>query len=387
MHFVFILTEIPYPPNRNGLALINYELLKRAPEDVSIDLLVTGPKEDIGLVDKLRSEAPAINDVFYTDQAISRKRRLGNLLSVILLGRNVFSQIKANKYLLQRSCGTDLFYVSPLIADVDFRRIFPIFLNAVDSLARYNENAFLHSGKWKDMIKMQMYRIYERRILPSAKLTNFVSFLDVESVRSRNPNISLINITNGVDSDIFQPNDEKRVSGRLIFTGNFDYSPNAQAAKFLAREIFPRVLSKRPNATLRIVGRNPPVGLCDYPGVVATGFVEDIIPYYQEAEIFVCPLLSGAGVKNKVLEALSVGLPIVTTSIGIDGIPHIQEGKHYLLADDPELFSSYVLMLLDNVDLRRSMAQAARHVAKNNLGWAPIVNNYFTAMKALATTK
>lgn len=387
IHIIFILKEIPYPPNRNGVALINFELLKRAPKDMSIDLLITGPKEDIGPVDILRSHAPAINDIFFTDQAFTRNWRLGNLISGILFGRNVLSQSKVRKYLFERKDRADLFYVAPLIAGVDFWHTRPLFLNAVDSLARFNENAYLHSGMWIDKAKTFMYRLYESRMLRAAMLTNFVSSLDLEYVQIRNPNLPIVNFTNGVDSDIFKPNDERRVSERLLFTGNFDYVPNAQAAQYLVHEIFPRVLARRPNATLFIVGRNPPLGLNNQPGVMVTGFVEDIVPYYQAAEIFVCPLLSGAGIKNKVLEALSAGLPIVTTSIGIDGIEHIEENRHYLLADDPEIFSIKVLMLLENTSLRSSMANEARDVAEKDLGWDPIVNNYYDAMRDVAAVK
>jgi len=384
MRLLFILTELPYPASRNGVALINHELLKSAPAGSCIDLLITGREEAAEPTQRLRAVAPAINDIRFTNEPLSRRYRIGNLLSGVLLGRNIFTQPALRRYLADQRGSYDAFYVAPLMAGLDFQLTTPLFLNAVDSFARFNENAYRRSGGWRDRMKVGLYRAYERRVLAAASLINFVSSTDMAGVRRGNPSLPLINISNGVDSTVFTPVEHLRVAGRLLFTGNFDYAPNAEAARHLVLDIFPSIRAARPDATLHIVGRNPPPELHRQPGVTTTGFVPDIVACYRSAEVFVCPLLSGAGVKNKILEALSAGLPIVTTSLGIDGIEHLHEGHHYLLADEQATFARRVLEVLDDAALRRSLGEHARAVATRHLGWQPIVKHYFDALAQIA---
>jgi glycosyltransferase involved in cell wall biosynthesis len=384
MRLLFILTELPYPAGRNGISLINHELLRQAPFDAHIDLLITGIEEPNEDVDQLRALAPCIDRIEFTGESLSRKYRVGNLLSGVLLGRNLFTQIGLRRYLSDLRQLPDAIYVAPLMAGLDLGLARPLFLNAVDSFARFNENGFLRTGRWSDWLKMALYRVYERRILGAATMINFVSSADLESVRREAPELPLINISNGVDSSKFTPDESMRVPGRLLFTGNFDYAPNAEAARHLVANIFPIIRRVIPTATLQIVGRNPPVEILEQPGVIATGFVEDITSCYRTAQVFVCPLLSGAGVKNKVLEAMSSSLPVVTTPLGIEGIDYLKADWHYLLAEDPRSFANRVVTVLENAELRTSLGNEARSIVTQHHSWGPIVERYFEALRLVA---
>lgn len=385
MRFLFVLTELPYPASRNGIALINHELLRQAPVDTRIDVLITGAEEAAEDIASLRAAAPAIDRIDFTGEPLSRKYRVGNLLSGALLGRNVFTQAGVRRRLSEPRPRPDAIYVAPLMAGLDLELARPLFLNAVDSFARLNENAYRRTGRWRDRLKMALYRAYERRALRAASLINFVSSADLDSVRLASPRLPLINLSNGVDSTTFSPDESQRVPGRLLFTGNFDYAPNAEAARHLVADIFPLVRAACPEATLQIVGRNPPAEVLSQPGVIATGFVDDIAACYRTAEVFVCPLLSGAGVKNKVLEALSSGLPLVTTSLGIEGIEHLEADRHYLLADDARGFAQRVVSVLGDAALRQSLGHAARAIVAGHHSWSPIVDRYFDALRRVAT--
>jgi glycosyltransferase involved in cell wall biosynthesis len=260
----------------------------------------------------------------------------------------------------------------------------PLFLNAVDSFARLNESAYLCTGRWRDWVKMTLYRAYERRALGAASMINFVNKGDLASVRRGKPELPLINLSNGVDSSKFTSDESQRVPGRMLFTGNFDYAPNVEAVRHLVTDIFPLIRAVSPMVTLHIVGKNPPAEVLACPGVTATGFVEDIASCYRSAQVFVCPLLSGAGIKNKVLEALSSGLPVVTTSLGVDGIEHLEVNRHYLLADDPREFVKCVVKVLEDEELRGSLGKEARAIVTRYHGWGAIIGQYFEAMGRVA---
>lgn len=385
MRVLFVLTELPYPPSRNGIALINHELLSRAPADIRIDILVTGIKESDEDLAGLRVDAPAVDQIDFTGESLSRKYRVGNLLSGALFGQNLFTQPGVQRHFRQRRSQHDAIYVAPLMTGFDFRLAKPLFLNAVDSFARLNENAYRRTGRWRDRLKMLLYRAYERRALGTASVINFVSSADLESVRAGAPELPLISISNGVDSSRFFPDEAQRIPGRMLFTGNYDYAPNAEAARHLVTQIFPLIRAAWPAATLQIVGRNPPAAVTDCPGVIVTGFVDDIAACYRSAEVFVCPLLSGAGVKNKVLEALSSGLPVVTTPLGIEGIEQLEDGRHYLLANDPREIAKQVVAVFQDTALRRSLGQEARSIVIRHHSWAPIADRYFDALRQTAT--
>lgn len=381
MNVLFILNELPYPAERNGIALINAQLLKYAPRDVRINILVTGLAESDHVVSSLRSTSSAIDIIHFTQTPMSRKYRVGNLLSGALIGRNILTQPGVREFLQQLSTPPDVVYASPLMAAFDFNLTQPLFLNAVDSFARLNEKAYRRTGNWQYKLKSFLYRNYERRSLRPAKRVNFVSSDDKQYVQRSNPLLSLLNVSNGVDSDTFFPNSKYRVPGRILFTGNFDYQPNREAALYLANNIYPKILLLHPNASLHIVGSNPPKDIVARNGIKLTGFVDDIATYYQTADVFVCPLLTGAGVKNKILEALSTGLAIVTTSLGVEGISHLKKDFHYVLADDADTFALEVSNLLKDDTRRLSLGRRARDVASGYLQWQPVVEKYFSEMR------
>ena len=118
-------------------------------------------------------------------------------------------------------------------------------------------------------------------------------------------------------------NASRPVPGRIVFTGAMNYPPNIVAADFLARLLLPRVRTVRPDTQLVIVGREPDprvLGLAALDGVDVTGAVDDIRPWLQSAQVFVCPMLSGTGIKNKLLEAMASGLPCVATPLALQGL-------------------------------------------------------------------
>jgi len=158
----------------------------------------------------------------------------------------------------------------------------------------------------------------------------------------------------------------------LLFIGNFNHPPNIDAVKFFVEKVWPLIESKLPNIKLYIVGTNPPQEIIDLgnDNVKITGYVKDLSTYLKRARISVNPLRFGAGMKGKIGEALSWGLPVVTTEIGAEGM-HLKHGKHVLIADEAEAFAESVITLYQDQVLWEKLSLNGRKLVEEN--WSPQV--------------
>jgi glycosyltransferase involved in cell wall biosynthesis len=155
----------------------------------------------------------------------------------------------------------------------------------------------------------------------------------------------------------------------VLFVGGFWHRPNGDAVTWFVEKIWPQVRRQLPECRCRIAGSNPDdevLALAAVPGVEILGFVPDLTPLFDSARVFIAPLRYGAGVKGKVGQGLVQGLPVVTTSIGAEGM-NLVDGEHALIADDPDSFASEVVRLLrDDALWTRLQAQGVA-LARSNL--------------------
>jgi glycosyltransferase involved in cell wall biosynthesis len=188
---------------------------------------------------------------------------------------------------------------------------------------------------------------------------------------------------NGVDVTKYTFVDHTRPAGaRLLFTGTFSYFPNVDASRWLADEIVPRLQSKRSDVTLDLVGRRAPAGPLP-AGVRAAPDVPHIQPWFDQSDVFVAPLRAGTGSRLKLVEAFAKGLPCVSTSIGCEGLP-VEDGAHLLIADSTSEIVDAVLRLLNDQELRTTLATNARLLAEERLDWEPIASAYAQDLSAAA---
>jgi len=157
----------------------------------------------------------------------------------------------------------------------------------------------------------------------------------------------------------------------LVFTGAMDYHANVDAVVWFCSDILPRLTRAGINAHFSIVGGRPAAAvqaLSQNPRVTVTGFVDDIRPWYAKADVCVIPLRLARGVQNKVLEAMAMEKPVVTTSdaLGVVGATHAQ---HLLVADDAESIAAAVIELCRNADARRELGQAGRKFVVEHFDW------------------
>ncbi|MCB0181188.1 MAG: glycosyltransferase, partial [Anaerolineae bacterium] len=157
---------------------------------------------------------------------------------------------------------------------------------------------------------------------------------------------------------------------RITFLGGLHWPPNAQGVLWFAEHVFPKVQAQVPDAILTAIGKNPPANLTGQ-GIEATGYVVDPMPYLAETAVFIVPLLAGGGMRVKILDAWSWGLPIVSTTIGAEGI-EIKSGSDMLIADTAEDFARAVISILNNKALSQQLSRNGRQTVLEKYDWQTV---------------
>ena len=219
-------------------------------------------------------------------------------------------------------------------------------------------------------------RAYERWMYVPYARTVVLSDVDRDALLAGNPALAVDVIPNGVDLRRFGAEPAERAANALLFVGNFEYGPNADAALLLATEIFPRVRESVPAAELWLVGNGPSEELRAHAGdaITITGRVPQVEPYLARAAAFVSPLRVGVGIKNKVLEALAMGCPLVATPLSVDGIA-VTEGHDALIAEGDALVAATVRVLQDG-ELRARLSANGRALIEDRYSWDHVAAAY-----------
>jgi polysaccharide biosynthesis protein PslH len=257
----------------------------------------------------------------------------------------------------------------------------PNILSVHDSKAlRYREFAG-YASRAQERIRLELLSVLarreERRWFGYAARVVVTSPSDAEALTGALRADRIAVIPNGVDLEYFayRPAPE---AGRIVFTGNMSWPPNVDAAEHFARDLMPAIRDRIPGASFWIVGAEPSPrvrNLASMPGVHVTGTVADIRPWIWSAAVYASPLRFGLGVKNKILEAMACGSPIVATSRSLSGTPLI-DGRHALIADDDAKFGDSVAELLANPARCESLAREARAKVESEYSWDSIATAY-----------
>jgi glycosyltransferase involved in cell wall biosynthesis len=191
-------------------------------------------------------------------------------------------------------------------------------------------------------------------------------------------------VPNGVDTEAFRPPGSDQDRRGILFVGSFPHAPNVDALRWLLDRVWPSVRRDDPAARLTVVGARPPSwvdNLDGKDGITVAGEVEAVAPFYRDHRVMVAPIRSGSGTRLKILEAMASGIPVVSTTVGAEGL-RVEDGRHLVIADDAKEFSKAVLDLLGPADgSGRKLASAARNHVAEHFGW-PVVAE--TAMSSYA---
>ncbi|MFU8862119.1 MAG: glycosyltransferase [Cyclonatronaceae bacterium] len=222
---------------------------------------------------------------------------------------------------------------------------------------------------------LEAYKFYKEETAVCAQQDALLvtSERDLSIFNQTVPGVSKYLVPNGVDTTYFQPFKTQPVPHSMVFVGMMKYVPNYDGITWFLDEIFPKILERVADATITIIGKNPPNSISSRASenIIVTGFVEDTRPYIEKSSVYVVPLRMGGGTRLKIMEAMAVRKPIVTTSIGCEGIDVIN-GESILIADNPDEFAGRVVELFKNPGRANGLTEKGYELVKNQYRWESI---------------
>jgi polysaccharide biosynthesis protein PslH len=223
-------------------------------------------------------------------------------------------------------------------------------------------------------------KAYEARVAPQFERCITVSEADSSHLRDIAPTAKIETIPSGVDTEYFVPDDTVQVEPySIVMTGGFAWQPKQHNLRVLLTEVYPRIRARLPNATLTVVGKGAPDELRTLagtiPGVTMTGGVPDVRPYVHRAALALNYVESGGGIALKVLEAMAMRKPVLSTSLGCEGI-RVQHGENVFLADGPESFAEAAVLLLQNSTIRHNITEGGYRLVKQVYAWERLAGQF-----------
>lgn len=217
---------------------------------------------------------------------------------------------------------------------------------------------------------------YEKRVCPQFDANITCSQLDSARLRELIGKTSRVTeIPNGVDVSYFQPNVQAVTPNSMIFVGNLSWYPNRDAMLHLAEHLWPLIRQRFPQASMDVVGANPPKLLMDLakqdPQFRVHGFVDDVRPYIAKAAVYICPIRDGGGTRLKILDALAMGKAVIAHPIACEGL-EVTENKNILIATEPAVYVAHLERLFGDASYRQSLGDAGRDLINREYSYASI---------------
>lgn len=382
---LYLTTEVPYPLTSGFLR--HYHFLRSLGQKHKITYCSLTKKPRLS-PEALAALQPVTERIMIFGETRSREPFLLRLLGALPLAGGkpqkalrfrlaARAMKKAVRELLQQETFDVVMYSGkntfPAIADL---RGVPIVADCCDATSARVRGEMRHAGfarrLWLLLRYLEVRRI-EKRLVRKTPHLAFASRRDRALLLPGAPRGEII--PQAVEVDYWRRLPEPRSDNSLIFTGVLNYAPNHDAAMFLLAEIWPRLQSEMPQLELVLAGRDPLPALRAAAqrsrNVTVTGFVEDLRPYLSRAALYVAPIRFASGVQNKILEALAMELPVVTTPVVAEGL-HLGEGVAAPLrvAQEASQFVAAIVDLLHNPGECRRLAQAGRQFVEQHFVWA-----------------
>ena len=378
MRIFFLCQRVPFPPNRGDKITTFNEIRHLSKQhDVHVFCLADG-KDDLENVPGLLPYAKSVTAIPYHPM-VGKLRALIALFTGAPLSVAAFTDKKLQAAINQESSARrpDLLFVFSCNM-AQFAAQYPdiprvVQFGDLDSL-KWDQYANRARGPMKWIYRAENRRIlrYERQVASSFSHSLVCTPRERDDFERWIPGQPVSVVGNGVDIDYFQPQGRAKTPASMIFTGVMDYLPNADAVQWFCEEILPLVRTAVPHASFVICGSRPSKAVQDLakiPGVTVTGFVPDVRTFLDAAEVFVAPLRIARGIQNKLLEAMAMELPCVSTA-AVWAATEIPQGQGGFAADDPSDLAKQVIRLLTDPAMRSEVGKRGRTAVVERYAWA-----------------
>jgi glycosyltransferase involved in cell wall biosynthesis len=390
MRVLWVCHFLPFPATGHGALQRTHQLLARTARRHQVGVIAFARAETAAereMIDRARRElAPqlAFLDVIPLPSGAWQRRRIAAATRA-LVSRASFWELWFDQPAGRRAVDERLRSFSPEVVHLDTVLLAPYLTqlatepvvvthhNIESDLLADRASVMPRATRWFMAREAAKVAARERAIAPRASANVVVSGDDAARLRELAPTARAVVVPNGVDTDFFRLDPDATARHRsLVFAGGMDWYPNRIAMEWLATEVWPVLARDRPDRTLTVIGKAPPpallaLGQTDLR-VRVTGFVPDVRPYVHQSEIYICPIHVGGGTRLKVLDALAMGRPLVSTGVGVAGLA-LRDGIEYLRAETAEEFAQCVRRLEDDPELRASLASAGRTAVMSRFAW------------------
>ncbi len=240
----------------------------------------------------------------------------------------------------------------------------------------------------KPILRKEAKRLakYENQIFDFFNHKTIISYPDRKLINHpKKEEITVI--PNGVDFDFFKPQLEVKKDFDIVFVGNMNYMPNVDGAIHIVKDILPKLKEKFPNIKILLSGANPHkkvLALQDKKHVFVSGWVDDIRESYARSKIFLAPMRIGTGLQNKLLEAMAMGIPCITSPLANDAL-HAKPNQEILIGENSDDYAAHVFSLLNNELIYKSISENGRNFVLNNYDWEKTTDLLSKIMKETKT--
>lgn len=396
MHLLFLTPWHPWPPD-NGSRIRVSQLLRALAARHEVSLLTfagePGAPDAAGLADLgLCRRAVVVPGRAFDTTAAGRLRGLLSPVPSHLHAVPLAGMERAARALLARHPAQAIIASTTAVARLAARLPVPVrILEEHNFLGRMMHDRYRAAAgplararawaTWRKDIA------WERRLFAGYDLVTMVSAEDRAAVEAMGCATTRIEVVpNGVDVAACAAVRAQPLADTVIYPGALTYSANLDAVTWFAREVWPALLSRRPGATFTVTGKTAGVdlaGLSGVPGLRFSGYLADVRPTLASAQVCVIPLRQGGGSRLKVLEAMALGVPVLSTSKGIEGLDLVP-GRHCLVADEPGAFATHLDQLLHDVALGQRLASAALEQVVPQYDWPPNAERFVALVETVA---
>lgn len=378
MNIGFITEALPYVPSPGGYRLFGANLIRCLSKRHRIDLISFLRDDDEQHLSWPQPYCTSVRTL--PGNGASVPRRLVNVASAHLWGKPLVGRQQLGAMLRERFAAGkwDVLHVEGGYAGGLLPQELPVakVLSLHDSWTLRSEEMLKCAPNWREKLYYTFLKYheprYEQLVFPRFERCTVVAGPDLAEVRKIVPSAKVDLISYGTDTEYFHPVNVPKQPHTLVFHSHLGYAPNIEAALEFANDIFPLIRREAPDVTFHLVGANPDPKireLASRPGIKISANVPDLRSAVCSAEIYVCAIRHGTGLKSKMLEAMAMQMPIVGyhpgSTVGIECV----YGEHLLAATTPQEFAGHVLEFMKNPVRAKTMARAARKLVCEKYSW------------------